>query len=348
MNRDEYYMKRCLDLAKLGGPYVRSNPMVGSVIVFNNEIIGEGFHQLFGGPHAEVNAINAVKNEEWLKKSVLYVNLEPCSHFGKTPPCSDLIIEKGIPEVVIGIVDPSTKVSGKGVENLRNAGVKVKTNVLEEECRWLNRAFITYHTKKRPYVVLKWAQTRDGFIDKIRSKNDPIGPNWITNNSCRVLVHQWRTIFQTIMVGTNTILKDDPQLDARLWPGESPVRIAPDRNNRLNNKMLNIFNQEKETLVFSNRPGKKLKNLEYINISDNENGVDGIIEGIYNKGYTTLFVEGGQELISAFIREGYWDEARVFTGNLIFGEGIRAPLLKKYSRVDRSIFDDTNLDIYYR
>ena len=233
MTIDEKYMKRCLDLAILGNGNTAPNPMVGSVIVYNGKIIGEGYHQKCGEAHAEVNAIKSVKDHELLKKATLYVNLEPCAHQGRTPACSLLIRTKQIPRAVIGCIDTFSKVAGKGVEILTNSGCDVTVGVLEKESREINRRFFTFHEKKRPFIILKWAQTLDGFIDKMRTPDMPIKPIWITNELARTVVHKWRSQESAIMIGTNTATKDNPKLNVRDWTGENPVRVVVDRNLRI-------------------------------------------------------------------------------------------------------------------
>ncbi|MDP4185415.1 MAG: bifunctional diaminohydroxyphosphoribosylaminopyrimidine deaminase/5-amino-6-(5-phosphoribosylamino)uracil reductase RibD, partial [Bacteroidota bacterium] len=265
MTIDEIFMHRCLDLARLGAGVTAPNPMVGSVIVHEGKIIGEGFHQRFGEAHAEVNAINSVKDEDLLQKSTLYVNLEPCAHYGKTPPCAKLIIEKKIPRVIIGTVDPFAKVSGRGIQMLREAGIDVTVGVLSEECNQLNRRFFTFYQKKRPYIILKWAQTLDGYIDILREPESYGHPVWITNYLSKVSVHRLRTEETAIMIGTNTAEKDNPSLTAREWTGDSPMRIVLDRDLRLRNT-LKIFDDSVHTLVFTKRYLTGKKNLEYVHI----------------------------------------------------------------------------------
>ena len=227
MNIHEKYIKRCIELAKNGLGATYPNPLVGSVIVYKNKIIGEGWHQKAGAPHAEVNAINSVKDESLLNKSTIYVSLEPCSHFGKTPPCSDLIIAKGIKKVIIGTVDPFAEVAGRGIKKLMEAGCEVQVGILEKECQDLNKRFFTFHQKKRPYIILKWAQTTDGFIaPKVQEKREPV---WITNQYSKQLVHKWRSEEQAILVGTNTAIADNPKLNTRLWNGKNPVRVVIDK-----------------------------------------------------------------------------------------------------------------------
>ena len=223
----EKFMQRCLELAAIGSGYVAPNPMVGCVIVANDLIIGEGYHRIFGGPHAEVNAFDEVENEDLLSSATLYVSLEPCSHFGKTPPCVDLIISKKIQRVVIGCRDSNPAVSGKGIDRLKRAGIEVIEGVLENECRWLNKRFFTFHERQRPYIVLKWAQTQDGYIDRIRGEASS-GINWVTSETTKSLVHKWRSEEQSILVGRNTIINDNPSLTVREYDGRNPIRIVID------------------------------------------------------------------------------------------------------------------------
>jgi diaminohydroxyphosphoribosylaminopyrimidine deaminase / 5-amino-6-(5-phosphoribosylamino)uracil reductase len=320
---DEIYMRRCLELARKGLGLTRQNPLVGAVIVCNDCIIGEGYHHKYGGPHAEVNAINSVSDRSLLKNSTLYVNLEPCSHFGKTPPCSLLIKESGIPRVVAGTKDPNPEVSGNGMKMLGEFAETI-TGVLEEDCRTLNRRFFTYHEKKRPYVVLKWAQTQDGFIDHERLAAKTCKPAWITNNTCRMLVHKWRSEEIAIMAGTDTLMMDDPRLSLRDWPGISPVRIIPDRSGRLK-EGLNIFDSSAETVILTqNLPSSPVKKGLKYHLTEEFN-ISRILYEIYKLGLTSLFVEGGSKLLESFISSGLWDEARVFTSGLRFGTGVKGP-----------------------
>ncbi len=326
MSTDEKYMKRCLDLAKNGLGNVSPNPMVGCVIVCEGKIIGEGYHAYYGGPHAEVNAINSVKDKELLQKSVLYVNLEPCSHFGKTPPCADLIIKNKIPEVVIGSTDPNSKVCGKGMQKLKDASCKITTGILEKECRELNKRFFTFHEKKRPYIILKWAQSSDGFIDIIRSNQSENRPTWITSENTRILVHKWRTEEDAVMVGTNTARMDNPMLNVRDWKGRNPLRVAIDKSLTLP-ESLNLFDKSSPTVVFTSVNHKSEKNLEYVIIDFTGKIIEQILKTLYEKEVLSVIIEGGEKLLNSFIKENLWDEARVFTGNKTFNDGIKAPYL---------------------
>lgn len=342
---DIFFMKRCIQLAQQGLGSVAPNPMVGAVIVHNNTIIGEGYHQNCGEAHAEVNAINSVKNKSLLPYSTIYVSLEPCAHFGKTPPCANLIIENKILRVVIGMQDPFSKVNGAGIKRLNEAGCTVKVGVLENECRDLIREFIVFHTKKRPYVILKWAQTLDGLIDKEREPNAPRQPNWITNEVCRSVVHKWRTQVQSIMVGTNTALADNPKLNVRSWVGASPLRIVIDQNLRLPDN-LNLFDQSINTLVFNAKHTIRKENLEFIKIDFNGSFVELILQELRNRDISSIFVEGGQQLLKTFIDKNLWDEARIFTGNKKFIKGIQAPTIP-LKPVIHELLGDNLLSIYY-
>ncbi|MBI4649193.1 MAG: bifunctional diaminohydroxyphosphoribosylaminopyrimidine deaminase/5-amino-6-(5-phosphoribosylamino)uracil reductase RibD [Bacteroidia bacterium] len=317
-------MQRCLDLAAkgLGGTY--PNPLVGCVIVNNGKIIGEGFHIKSGEAHAEVNAIIAVKDKYLLDNSVLFVNLEPCSHFGKTPPCTDYIIQHKIKEVVVGCIDTYKKVSGSGIKKLEEAGCKVKTGIMEKECRELNIRFFTFHEKKRPYIILKWAQTSDGYISKYKKGSNIPQPAWIIHENNRPLIHKWRAEEQALMIGTNTADIDNPQLNVRDWHGSSPVKIILDNKLRLNHG-LNIFKKPQPLIVFNSIKQLISGNIEYIKIDFSRNVPVQIMDVIYNKGIQSVIIEGGKVLLSSFINQGLWDEARIFTGKQTFGAGIVAP-----------------------
>jgi len=317
-------MRRCLEIARLGAGYTAPNPMVGCVIVHEGKIIGEGYHMEYGGPHAEVHAIRSVSHPELLRKSTLYVNLEPCSHFGKTPPCADLILQSGIPRVVIGTMDPNEEVSGRGIEKLRSGGVLVETGVLQAECRWVNRRFFTWHEKKRPYVILKWAQTLDGFIDALREPGLPVQPVWISNELSRRLVHKYRTEVSSILIGTNTALNDNPSLTVRSWSGKSPLRLVIDRKGRLPGN-LNVFDGTVPTLVFTEKSVVSRPGVEFVTICFESNSINGILSELYQRKIQSLLVEGGAYTLQQFIDSGLWDEARIFSGSGIFGAGTPAP-----------------------
>jgi len=322
---DEKFMFRAIELARLGMGNVSPNPMVGCVIVYNGLIIGEGYHRQYGKPHAEVNAINNVKCKELLNESTLYVTLEPCAHFGKTPPCSDLIIEKGIPNVVVGTIDPFAQVAGKGIEKLRKSGCNVTVGCLEGKCLDLNRRFFTFHQKKRPYVILKWAQTADGFIDIDRSQDLYGQPTWITNDLSKIAVHKMRSDEAAIMVGTNTAQKDNPSLTVRDWHGASPLRILIDRELRLSDQLC-LFDQQIPTIVYTSKEVPGRPNIEYKQVYFDGTELQQILADLYERSIVSLIVEGGQKLLNSFIYNGLWDEARVFTGKRSFYKGVKAPI----------------------
>lgn len=338
-------MQRCIELAEMGLGHTAPNPLVGCVIVHENKIIGEGFHQKFGGSHAEVNAVNSVNNKELLNTSTLYVTLEPCSHFGKTPPCADLIVKMGIPRVVISCEDPYPKVSGKGIEILKNAGINVETGVLKEEYEFVNRRFFTFFKKQRPYIILKWAQTKDGFIDVERSDDKP-KITWITNESCRTLVHKWRSEEQAILIGTNTAINDNPELTVRSWIGKNPLRIVIDKNNCLP-KNLKVFNDKAQTIIITEKfPENKSEiNIETVIIPFSENLVESILNELYNRNIQSVIIEGGAQTLNAFICKNLWDEARVFTGDVTFGKGLSAPVLNKLPFTSEMIHE-SKLEVY--
>lgn len=320
----QFFMRRCLELARKGKGRTGANPMVGSVIVHKGKIIGEGYHREYGGPHAEVNAINSVVDKDLLKESTLYVNLEPCSHYGKTPPCSLLIKNMKIPRVVIGSTDPNPQVAGRGIMILESSGCKVIKDVLKQECLHFNREFFTHISQNRPYVVLKWAQSRDGFIDVIRKPGAPVQPTWITNHTARKLVHKWRGELTGIFAGVDTILADNPGLNLREWSGNQPVRITIDRNNRISDEY-RIKDGSQKTIIYTQKPDKKKKAL--YQKTDLSFSVQNMLTDLYEKGISSLLVEGGAKMLKSFIDSGLWDEARVFKGNMDFGSGIRAPEL---------------------
>ncbi len=327
MEKYDFFMHRCLELAQNGLGMVAPNPMVGSLIVHNGLIIGEGYHQKYGGPHAEVNAIASVKNKELLTQSTLFVNLEPCCHFGKTPPCTDLILQSRIPHVVIGCIDPFDAVAGKGISKLRNNGVRVEVGILRKESLSLNKRFFTFHEKNRPYIILKWAQTADAFIDIERLPGTPARPTWITSENLRMLVHKWRTEEQAIMVGTITALKDNPKLNVREWSGNQPTRIVIDEDLTLSNT-LHLFDNTQKTIVFNSKEDLIKENTHWIklNFADKQ-FLEILLTELKNRKIQSVIVEGGQKLLKAFITSQTWDEARIFQGNKFFENGLRAPTL---------------------
>ena len=339
MNSHEKYMKRCLDLAVKGLGNVAPNPMVGCVIVYDGEIIGEGYHQKFGDSHAEVNAINSVRDKEFLKKSTLYVNLEPCSHFGKTPPCADLIIEHKIQNVVIGSIDSNILVSGKGIKKLEDAGVSVIVGVLEADCRKLNKRFFTFQEKKRPYIILKWAQTSDGFIDVKRNEESTSKPVQISNSDSKKLLHLWRSQEQAIMIGTNTALFDNPQLTVREVKGKNPLRITIDKWLRIP-KHFNLFDKTTPTLVFTASEEQSQTNLEFIKIDFEQKIIPQVLNELYKRNIQSLIVEGGENILNSFIDANLWDSARVFISDKKLEKGVNAPVLKLNPVVKENISGD--------
>lgn len=338
-------MRRCLELAKNGLGTTYPNPMVGSVIVSNGKIIGEGWHKKSGEPHAEVNAVNAVKDKSLLKSSTIYVSLEPCSHFGKTPPCCDLIIENKIPNVVVGTVDSNVKVAGNGIKKLIEAGAKVTVGVLENECKELNKRFFTFHEKKRPYVILKWAETPDGFIAPLilRQAQDDIKnrkPVWITNQYSRQLVHKWRSEEQAILVGTQTAIDDNPTLNVRNWTGKNPVRIVLDQNNRIP-KNSHVFDNQLKTIVLSAVPKTiNEENTIFEKINFKQNLAEQILNVLYKHQIQSVIIEGGAQTLQTFIDKNLWDEARVFIGIQNFESGIKAPIFALNNMEKQIIYND--------
>jgi diaminohydroxyphosphoribosylaminopyrimidine deaminase/5-amino-6-(5-phosphoribosylamino)uracil reductase len=326
------YIKRCIELAKNGLGTTYPNPLVGSLIVYNDEIIGEGWHRKSGEPHAEVNAINSVKDKSLLSKSTIYVSLEPCSHFGKTPPCCDLIIGNKIPNVVIGTIDPFAKVAGTGIKKLIEAGKNVTVGILEDECNELNKRFFTFHNKKRPYIILKWAESQDGFIAPLsKEKKEPV---WITNEFARQLVHKWRSEEQAILVGTNTVIEDNPSLTTRDWFGNHPIRIVLDQNNRIS----------KESYIFDNQV--KSITITKENINFNNNIALEITDFLFNEGIQSVIIEGGRQTLQTFIDANIWDEARVFRGEIYFKSGTKAPTISGENSKKEKILNDELLTFF--
>ncbi len=319
-------MKRCIEIAKNGLSKAMPNPSVGAVIVHNETIIGEGFTSEYGGSHAEVNAIHSVKDKTLLSKSTIYVSLEPCSHFGKTPPCCNLIIDSKIPNVVLGTLDTNKKVAGTGLETLKKAGINVTVSILEQECRDSNIRFFTFHEKKRPYIILKWAESQNGFIAP--TFKDEKKPVWITNEYSRQLVHKWRSEEQSILVGTQTVIDDNPKLDVRDWTGKNPIRVILDQNNRIPKDSF-IFDNQSETIII---------------FKDEIDFTEGIAKQISNflfqKNIQSVIIEGGAKTLQTFIDEKIWDEARVFKGTVFFENGIKAPVMNHKFKLKTKIIDD--------
>lgn len=314
-------MQRCLQLAYHAVDTAAPNPMVGAVVVHQGKIIGEGWHRKAGQPHAEPNAINSVKDQSLLKESTLYVSLEPCSHYGKTPPCADLIISKGIPRVVIGCEDPFPEVSGRGIRKLQNAGIEVIVGVEREACLQLNRAFITYHLQHRPYITLKWAQTADGKIDRLRDSSQ--AALQISNLYTGMLVHKLRHESDAIMVGRNTVSMDNPSLSIRHWPSENkPLRICFDRKKQLSTQA-RIFDHSQATIIFTETASSRENNNEWIQAYNWPE----VMQILYQRGVQRLLVEGGSKLHQSLIDNNLWDEIQIETADMEIGEGIEAPIL---------------------
>lgn len=322
MNTDELFMKRCLELAYLGVGAVFPNPMVGAVIVHQGKIIGEGYHKKYGEAHAEVNAVNSVKDTSLLSEATIYVSLEPCAHFGKTPPCADLLVLHKFKKVVIACQDTFSEVSGKGIERLKNAGIEVVVGVLEQEARELNHRFFTFHEQKRPYVILKWAQTKDGFIDRNRTQHEK-GINWITGKGTKQLVHKWRSEEMAILVGKTTVLNDNPSLTVREWRGNNPIRIILDSSLEIPENVA-VFSKDAPTIVFNTKQNREEGTTRWIKLENNS--IAEILAELYRQNIQSVIVEGGKKILESFLDNGVWDEARILIGNTEFKEGIKAPL----------------------
>lgn len=320
------YMNRCLQLAQKGEGFTSPNPMVGAVIVYNDRIIGEGYHRHYGGPHAEVNAIQSVKDESLLTESTMYVSLEPCSHYGKTPPCADLIIEKKLPRVVIATPDPNPLVSGNGIQKMKQAGIDVTVGVMEKEAKEQNRVFFTNQLCNRPYIILKWAQSKDGFIDHQRTSLLENAPAKISNELTHTIVHKFRTRVQGIMVGTNTVIMDNPRLTARYWFGNNPTRIVIDRKRKLPSSSF-VFDDEAPTIVFTESVDYPVKkdNVKLICIDFANDVNEQIMKSLYAEGICSVLVEGGARLLNSFIKSNLWDEAFVEISQKKLGNGVLSP-----------------------
>ena len=340
-NKQDFYMRKALGLAKKGFGKTLNNPMVGCVIVYNNEIIGKGYHEKYGGPHAEPNAINSVNDKSLISKSDIYVTLEPCAHHGKTPPCSDLIASYGPKNLYICNADPNPLVSGKGVPRIEAKGTKIHWGILEKEGRELNKRFFTFHEKKRPYIILKWAETLDGFVAR---KN--YDSKWISTPESRTLVHKWRTEESAIMVGTNTALHDNPVLNARLFTGKDPIRIVIDKNLTLPDN-LHLFDQSIPTICYNFITTNSNKNLDYIALNPKKDLLKQITDNLYDQNIQSVIIEGGSFLLHDVIKKGLWDEARIFTGNQRFEEGILAPKVQGHLTFQSKIKNDTLQIISY-
>lgn len=338
-------MQRCIRLARLGAGAVAPNPMVGAVLVYNNMIIGEGCHQQYGYPHAEVNCINSVAadNQKYIPYSTLYVSLEPCSHFGKTPPCTNLISASKIPEVVIGCVDSFAEVNGSGIKKLESAGIKVTVPLLEKECLDLNKRFFTFHQQKRPYVILKWAQSSDGKMGSAGADR-----LLISNECSNRQVHKWRSEEAAILVGTNTALLDDPALSTRHWPGQNPVRLVIDKELRLPGH-LQLFDGTNRTVVFNHIKDGYEGMIQYCQLSKQPGFLEELLSSLYEMKLQSVLVEGGARLLQSFIDAGLWDEARVISNQeLVIGDGIAAPILKDHQLSKEEMMDTDVISLFIK
>lgn len=340
MTPDELLMQRTFDLARLGLGSVSPNPLVGCVIVKDGEVIGEGWHRKYGEAHAEVNAVANVLDKHQLSGSTVYVSLEPCSHFGKTPPCSDLLIQHGVKKVVIATIDTNPLVGGEGIKKLKNAGIEVVTGVLEKEGRELNKRFFTWHEKQRPYVILKWAQTTDGFIAHTNYES-----RWISNEFSRQLVHKWRSEEDAVLVGTKTAAHDNPNLTVRDWSGRNPVRLVIDRFLRLTDH-LHLFDKSTHTICFNLLKHEEHSNLKLVRL-DELNFIPQLLGYLHKEKIQSVIIEGGSQTLSFFINAGLWDEARVFTSTRSFYKGIKGPVFPGELILREQISTD-QLHIYTR
>ena len=342
MKTHEHFIEKCITLARKGILNVSPNPMVGCIIVYNDEIIGEGYHQEYGKSHAEVNAIKAVKDKSLLSKSTLYVNLEPCCHHGKTPPCTDLIIRHNFSKVVIGCIDPFSEVSGRGIKKLEDNSIKVVYGVLEEKCKDLNRRFFYFHKYKRPYIILKWAKSKDDYIAPINQEK----PFWMTSKESKTLVHNWRAEEDAILVGRKTVTADNPSLTVRMCEGKNPMRLVIDKSLSLKNNY-NIFDDHAETLVFNNIKSYTVRNTIYVKI-DFSNPIEEILNELYKRKILSLIVEGGAITINSFIENNLYDEIRLFTTEKVLENGILSPLIPNIKMTKNTIIDKDKLEVYKR
>ena len=342
MKTHEYFIDKCISLARKGALEVSPNPMVGCVIVNNGEIIGEGYHKEYGKNHAEVNAIHSVKDKSELKNSILYVNLEPCCHHGKTPPCTDLIIKYNIPKVVIGCIDTFSKVSGQGIKKLKDNSVEVIYGVLKKDCVELNKRFFCYHIKKRPYIILKWAKSKDNFIAPINQEK----PFWMTSEKSKKLVHSWRAEEDAILIGRKTVLADNPSLTVRMCEGKNPKRIIIDKELSLDKKS-NVFDDQAETVVFNNIKSAIIDKTTYLK-ADFNNLNEEILNQLYNRDILSLIIEGGTITINSFIEKNLYDEIRVFTTEKLLKNGVNSPALPDINLIKTMMINNDKLEVYKR
>lgn len=338
-DQDLQYMKRALELAERGRGSVSPNPMVGCVIVHEGKIIGEGWHQKYGEAHAEVNAVDSVEDKSLLAESTCYVTLEPCSHFGKTPPCCDMLVRNQLKRVVIAVEDSHPLVRGRGIKRMQQGGIEVEIGLMEREARQLNARFFTAIEKQRPYIILKWAQTADGFIAR---KN--YDSKWISNSQSRQQVHRWRADEDAIMVGTNTAHYDNPRLNVRGLEGADPVRVVIDKSLRLSDELY-LFDHQQPTLCYNLIKDEKSEGLGYIKLPE-DTFLEALFEDLKQRKIRSVLVEGGSLLLSGLIEKGMWDEARVFKSPTEFEEGIAAPELTLRETESLEVADD-KLNIYH-
>lgn len=326
-------MQRAFELAENSRGTVSPNPMVGCVIVHKDNIIGEGWTQPYGGVHAEVHAVDSIAEKELLSESTAYVTLEPCAHVGKTPPCADLLVRCQVKRVAVACIDPNPLVAGKGIAKLKEEGVEVDLGLLKEEALDFNKRFFTSINKNRPYIILKWAETKDGFVAR---KN--YDSKWISNEYSRKLVHQWRTEEDAIMVGTNTAKYDDPTLNVRDWKGNDPIRVVIDKKLRLD-KELKLFNGDQPTLCYNLIENAKKGNTVYIKLEE-QNFLEGLVLDLHDRKIQSVIIEGGSKLLQSFIEKNIWDEVRIFIGDTMFAEGIEAPKIKEPCYNEHDIVGD--------
>lgn len=327
-------MQRCIELARKGIGYVSPNPMVGSVIVYEGKIIGEGYHSSYGKAHAEVNAITSVKNKSVLSKSTLYTNLEPCAHFGKTPPCSSLIIKFKIPEVIIGCMDSFSEVFGKGIAKMENAGIEVTAGVLKKESRELNKRFFTFHEKKRPYIILKWAESKDGYI----APRNQITPFWMTSSASKKIVHKWRSDEDAILVGRTTAEMDNPALTVREVEGKNPIKIVIDKDLKLSSSS-KLFDDTAKTLIFNAIKTEGIDSNYLIKVDFNYL-INNILRELHKQDIQSVIIEGGSKTLQSFIKENIWDEARIFTTNKTLANGVKSPTIGGKIDLEKEIGGD--------
>lgn len=338
-DKERLFMRRCISLAHKGLGVTYPNPLVGSVIVHNDRIIGEGWHQKAGKAHAEINAINSVEDKELLRESTLFVNLEPCSHFGKTPPCSHKIVEMGIPRVVVGCRDYAEHVNGKGINYLRSHGVEVVENIEEQASYMLNRRFFCYHKNKRPYIILKWAQTQNQFFAPEKPQQ-----KWITNAMSKQKVHKWRSEEMAILIGANTLKIDNPQLNVRLWSGVSPLKVVISKTAAFD--LTSKIFEEGKVLIFNEMKSEKIGNVEYVKLDFTQNVLEEMMTELYHRKIQSVIVEGGAFTLEQFITNDLWDEARILTGNSCWESGIPSPKIKTDKCIKKLNLKDNQLEIY--